>query len=792
MKRRSKSVPRGGRRVKGWTAGIGAIALCAAGAAGGPPCEEGWRVGDRPLPLPNNAHAMVTWDDGRGPALYVGGEFQSIEGRPGSGLARWDGENWTAVSLALTAADIRFVDVWRGKLIVGGSMVQIDGVPLYSFAVWDGQSWESLDRGFDDDDVENWLVAGDDLYIAGSRLNVPGSPAFTIVAKFGAEGWSALDGLGDATFSNLSGAELHPGGSGVFLAGSRILLGGSLDAHQFVYWDGQQWTLPFPPLSIEFRDVEVVGGVGYALERDTGVVWASSGGPWTPVPAGAVLASSPEFVEFEGRLAVLGNSVRASSSATSSSAVILDGDVWQSVGERQARSYFPRQRAMVRHLGEFHITRSILDGAIARLGATGMWEAVSAKDWTRVHDLFDFRGQLWGIVSDDVNAAGQAVSTIRTRVAGEWLAIEPHDSSLVPPEPDRILDYLEDIHAIGDFTQIVSPTGTRIAVHVARWDGSEWHPLGTGLETLFSINDCEVMGDELILAGEPDPVFAGAPNLVRAWNGTSFRTLGGTVTGVIQALEPYAGGLVAAGSVTSIGSVAVNRIAFWDGAAWRPMGDGFDGGVNALTVFEGRLIAGGQFTGSGSTPLARIAQWDGSSWQPLGEFNNGVVRTLAVVNGQLVAGGTFTVSAHRAVNRIARWDGAAWMPFGEGVRFRAIDTDPDVVDIIEFEGDMLIAGDFSGAGDVPSAGMAVWGCLTPSCIADLTGASDPNDPTYGAPDGVLDAADFLYFLDRFTFGDLGVDFTGTSDPAHPAYGVPDGVLDAQDLFYFLDAFVAGC
>lgn len=81
----------------------------------------------------------------------------------------------------------------------------------------------------------------------------------------------------------------------------------------------------------------------------------------------------------------------------------------------------------------------------------------------------------------------------------------------------------------------------------------------------------------------------------------------------------------------------------------------------------------------------------------------------------------------------------------------------------------------------------------PVCQADLSGASDPNDPAYGVPDGTLDAADFFYFLDQFVLGNLGAaDMTGSSDPNDPSYGVPDGVLDGSDFFYFLDVFVQGC
>ncbi len=79
------------------------------------------------------------------------------------------------------------------------------------------------------------------------------------------------------------------------------------------------------------------------------------------------------------------------------------------------------------------------------------------------------------------------------------------------------------------------------------------------------------------------------------------------------------------------------------------------------------------------------------------------------------------------------------------------------------------------------------------CRPDLSGSTDPNDPNYGVPDGLVDASDFFYFLDQFAGGNLAVaDLSGSTDPNDPGYGIPDGSLDASDFFYFLDIFVAGC
>ncbi|MCC6284016.1 MAG: SGNH/GDSL hydrolase family protein [Phycisphaerales bacterium] len=79
------------------------------------------------------------------------------------------------------------------------------------------------------------------------------------------------------------------------------------------------------------------------------------------------------------------------------------------------------------------------------------------------------------------------------------------------------------------------------------------------------------------------------------------------------------------------------------------------------------------------------------------------------------------------------------------------------------------------------------------CVADMTGTNEPSDPHFGVPDGLVDATDFFYFLDRFVENNLArADLSGSADPNDPAYGLPDGAIDSNDFFYYLDVFVEGC
>ncbi|MCB1246748.1 MAG: multicopper oxidase family protein, partial [Acidimicrobiia bacterium] len=79
------------------------------------------------------------------------------------------------------------------------------------------------------------------------------------------------------------------------------------------------------------------------------------------------------------------------------------------------------------------------------------------------------------------------------------------------------------------------------------------------------------------------------------------------------------------------------------------------------------------------------------------------------------------------------------------------------------------------------------------CRADLTGSSDPNDPSYGMPDGDADGDDFFFYLDAFATADFAIcDLTGSSDPNDPTFDIPDGDCDGDDFFRYLDLFAAGC
>ena len=153
-------------------------------------------------------------------------------------------------------------------------------------------------------------------------------------------------------------------------------------------------------------------------------------------------------------------------------------------------------------------------------------------------------------------------------------------------------------------------------------------------------------------------------NNIARWDGTTWQPLGSGIGGRVTALAMLPNGdLVAGGFFNSAGGQSVNNIARWDGSSWAPLGPGLDGIVYALLVLpNGTLVVGGWFHNAGATTTHSVAQWDGVSWSPLGNgFPSFDVRSLArMPNGDIIAGGSILQGS--TYYGLQRWNGVTWQP----------------------------------------------------------------------------------------------------------------------------------
>jgi hypothetical protein len=97
-----------------------------------------------------HVEALVVFDDGNGPALYVGGSFTTAGAVAANHIARWDGASWSALGSGLDAAveALSVFDVGNGPaLVAAGHFRNAGGVSANRIARWDGASWSALGSG---------------------------------------------------------------------------------------------------------------------------------------------------------------------------------------------------------------------------------------------------------------------------------------------------------------------------------------------------------------------------------------------------------------------------------------------------------------------------------------------------------------------------------------------------------------------------------------------------------------------------------------------------------------------
>ncbi len=174
--------------------------------------------------------------------------------------------------------------------------------------------------------------------------------------------------------------------------------------------------------------------------------------------------------------------------------------------------------------------------------------------------------------------------------------------------------------------------------------------------------------------------------------------------GAVNAIAFYGGELIAGGAFTQAGDTAASRIAAWNGQSWRPLGGGLDADVFALAEWNGGLIAGGCFSRAVDVVAPFVACWNGSSWSRVGYGPNGEVRALAVHNGHLIAAGRFNWAGGANARNIARWDGQSWYPLHAGLD--GLDAEARALAVLD--GVLYAGGRFDSAGDIVAKCIACW------------------------------------------------------------------------------------
>jgi hypothetical protein len=321
---------------------------------------------------------------------------------------------------------------------------------------------------------------------------------------------------------------------------------------------------------------------------------------------------------------------------------------------------------------------------------------------------------------------------------------------------------------------------------IARWNGSSWSALGSGMSgglPMTVVYALTVYGGNLIAGGNFAQAGGTSANCIARWNGSSWSPLGQGVSSFfyipsVYTLTVYNADLIVGGVFDTAGVTPARNIARWNGSTWSSLGSGINSQVYALTVYGTDLIAGGIFTQAGGTSANYIARWNGSSWSSLGSGMGGGsfthVSALTVYSGNLIVGGDFTQASGTSANYIASWNGSSWSALGSGM---SGGTYTKVFALTVYNTYLIAGGDFTQAGGIPANYLARWDGTSWSRVGYICGDA--------SGDGVIDISDVVYLINYLFVGGPAPVPLGAGDANS------DGVVDVSDVVYLINYLFVG-
>jgi len=684
-----------------------------------------WAPGFGASGLDNSVRASTVYDDGSGPALYVGGWLTAAGGINATHIAKWDGTSWSSLGSGIPdpVFSLAGFDDGTGPALYAGS-VRTGGSTSTNFIWrWNGASWSAVGGGLNDG-VDALVVyddgSGPALYAAGSFTGLVQG-----VAKWDGTNWRMVGSLNDvhalAVYDSGSGPHLYAGGA---------------------------FSL-FPS--------------GYGIAMWTGTLWASVGGGILPTSSSGV-ESLTVYDNGTGLALYVGGSFSGAAGASSRDVIKWNGTSWSAVGTgigqvgggvdsvHALRVYDDGSGPALYAGGYFTTAGSASASNIARWKGTS-WSAVGSgtSDHVRSLTVSNVGGNQALFAGGDFTlAGGVGAAHLAAWNGASWSAVGARTNGL----DGQLSGFAvwDDgsgpaLYACGGFLT----AGGVTVNHVAKWNGTNWSGLSSGMSAngITASVGCLAVYDD----GTGSALYAGgffrfaggtAASDIAKWNGSSWSAVGGGIAQTLPqaegvgALRVYDDGsgpaLYAGGLFSMAGGVSAIDIAKWNGSTWSALGNGVLGahaGVTALQVYDDgsgpALYAGGGFT----SPFNGIAKWNGASWAPLGSgivpVNFSAVSSLETYGDStglaLYVGGTFTVAGGIGANHVARWNGASWSSLGSGLNGAAY----ALRTFDDGSGPALFAGgSFNGAGSVTASNIAKWDGASWSPVGGGT-SSGPND-----------------------------------------------------------------
>ncbi len=104
----------------------------------------------------------------------MGGLFTTAGGISAKKVAKWDGNNWSALGDGLGGGDVNSIAAIGSELYVVGNFTTAGSGSANRIAKWDGSSWSALGSGIGGGPVFSVAIALADVYSGGSFSSAGG------------------------------------------------------------------------------------------------------------------------------------------------------------------------------------------------------------------------------------------------------------------------------------------------------------------------------------------------------------------------------------------------------------------------------------------------------------------------------------------------------------------------------------------------------------------------------------------------------------------------------------------
>ncbi len=667
--------------------------------------------------------------------LFVGGSFTIAGGAPASGVAAWDGTNWSALGSGV-AGQVYALALNGANLYVGGAFHSAGGIPATNIAKWNGKQWESLGGGLDQGVLSSPGVLalyddGTNLFAGGQFLMAGDQNAYNI-ARWDGTTWHSM-GTGVYLPDDPApwGAVWSVTGDGTNVyVGGMFVQAGNVAATNIARWDGSNW----------YSMGDCTGG-SFAYTYQANLI---SGIPRTLVMHQGSLFAGGSFGMIGG--------VPATNLAS------WDGSHWHNAGDVQGDfvGALDSGSGNLYVAGRFTSVAGVAT-ANAAIWTSGSWVSLDARtpaaDGITCIKRF---GPLVCLGGSFGRVNGISAGNTASWNGSNWVAFGSGSGNSLDGTVYALATDGSNVYATGSF----GTAGTSDAYGVAKWDGASWSSVGSlPAQTYLSFfgNAVAVAGSNIFVGGSFTMPDSGVTNLA-LWNGSSWISPGGPFSSVfVSSLLAIGNMTYLSGNLVDASNHSIGPVAFWDGTNWENIPGYADSIEDKLATDQTNLFVarslydvdlgdysvqvtrssgthlnfiGGSFSNRRASALAISGRniylaasittnnyapalycWNGSSWQSMASpfTENGFIAAMLALRGNLYVAGSFTNADNTPAKNIAKWNGAQWLCLESGVGYPVAGADNSgALSMIALGRKIFVGGQFATAGGVESENFAVW------------------------------------------------------------------------------------